>query len=91
MNGEHLKSQHDHERPNIEHMFGKRFQSKAKMLSTQLHSIAISHYENGYITLGGIKLHGSNYIDLIRYLIYKSRVPQHWDVIEDYLVNKKLS
>lgn len=76
------------ERSNIEHMLPKRLQSKTKLINTQLHSIGVDHDKNDRILLDEIPLEGSNYIDFIRYLVYKRNLPQNWDTIKDYL-NKK--
>ena len=81
-------SKPQHERPNIEHMFPRRLQSKAKLISIQLHSIAVGQGDNGTILLDDTALEGSNYIDLIRYLLYKTKLPERWVAIKEYLKNK---
>lgn len=62
-----------------------KFIGRLKVILQELKRIHISRDSSGRAVLDSTVLDDSNFVDLIRYLLYKRRVPPGWHHILDYL------
>ena len=66
-------------------MFPQKNKSKVKILITQLTEIGVVLDENNKIKLNDIILDNSNYVDLVRFLLYGVKQPNKWGEIYEFM------
>ena len=69
----------------VEHL-PQQHRNKAKMIINQLKICGVTLGENNNINLNNEKISGSNYIDLLRFLLYGVKLPNKWSEIHEFLL-----
>ena len=67
-------------------IFPEKNRSKVKMLITQLSECGVMLGENNRVKLGERVLDGSNYVDLLRYLLYGLKEANKWGEIYNFMM-----